>query len=68
MTLDLAAKDLGLIRELADRVGLEMPQAETNLDAIRTAAGAIGGDADFSAVATHLRNERKPVTTRVGGS
>ena len=66
-SLDLAAKDLGLIHELAERVGLDLPQAETNLDAIRTAAGSIGGDADFSAVAARLRNERKGVTQGAGG-
>ena len=59
--------DRGLIHELAERVGLDLPQAETNLDAIRTAAGAIGGDADFSAVATQLRNDRKGATTQAAG-
>jgi 3-hydroxyisobutyrate dehydrogenase-like beta-hydroxyacid dehydrogenase len=66
-SLELAAKDLGLIQDLAGRVGLELPQAETNLDAIRTTAGSIGGDADFSAVATQLRNDRKGVTQGAGG-
>jgi len=66
-SLDLAAKDLGLIQELAERVGLELPQAATNLDAIRTAALALGGDADFSAVAAQLRNERKGVTAEPAG-
>jgi 3-hydroxyisobutyrate dehydrogenase/2-hydroxy-3-oxopropionate reductase len=66
-SLDLAAKDLGLIHELAERVGLELPQAETNLDAIRTTAGTIGGDADFSAVATQLRNDRKGATPQSAG-
>ena len=66
-SLDLATKDLGLIQELAERVGLELPQAATNLDAIRTAALALGGDADFSAVAAQLRNERKGVTAEPAG-
>jgi 3-hydroxyisobutyrate dehydrogenase/2-hydroxy-3-oxopropionate reductase len=66
-SLDLAAKDLGLIHALAERVGLDLPQAGTNLEAIRTAAGAIGGDADFSAVATQLRNNRKGVTPGAAG-
>ena len=66
-SLDLAAKDLGLIHDLADRVGVDVPQAGTNLTAIRAATGAVGGDADFSAVATHLRNERKTATQSAGG-
>jgi 3-hydroxyisobutyrate dehydrogenase-like beta-hydroxyacid dehydrogenase len=65
--LDLAAKDLGLIRALADRVGLELPQSRSNLDVIRTASAEVGGGSDFSAVATHLRNERKAVTPRAAG-
>jgi 3-hydroxyisobutyrate dehydrogenase-like beta-hydroxyacid dehydrogenase len=66
-SLDLAAKDLGLIHDLADRVGLGLPQAGTNLAAIQAAAGEIGGDADFSAVATQLRSERKVVTPQPAG-
>jgi 3-hydroxyisobutyrate dehydrogenase-like beta-hydroxyacid dehydrogenase len=66
-SLDLAAKDLGLILDLADRVGLDLPQAGTNLEAIREATSAVGGDADFSAVATHLRDEPRAVTSRAGG-
>ena len=66
-SLDLAAKDLGLIHELAERVGLDLPQAGTNLAAIQAAAGEIGGDADFSATAIHLRNQRKAATPWVGG-
>ncbi|HET9346088.1 MAG TPA: NAD(P)-dependent oxidoreductase [Candidatus Limnocylindrales bacterium] len=66
-SLDLAAKDLGLIHDLADRVGLDLPQAETNLEAIREASAGVGGDLDFSAVATHLRNERRAATPLAGG-
>jgi 3-hydroxyisobutyrate dehydrogenase-like beta-hydroxyacid dehydrogenase len=65
--LDLAAKDLGLIRDLADRVGLDMPQSVTNLEMVRAASGDIGGGADFSAVATHLRNERKAAAPGAAG-
>jgi 3-hydroxyisobutyrate dehydrogenase-like beta-hydroxyacid dehydrogenase len=55
--LDLAAKDLRLIRDLADAVGLRLPQARVDLDAIEAAAesAAIGGNRDFSTVANHLR-------------
>jgi len=65
--LDLAAKDLGLIRDLAERVGLELPQSGTNLDVVRSAAAAVGGGADFSAVATYLREEQKEVTSQPTG-
>jgi 3-hydroxyisobutyrate dehydrogenase/2-hydroxy-3-oxopropionate reductase len=65
--LDLAAKDLGLIRVLADRVGLELPQSRIDLEIVNDASDAVGGRADFSAVATHLRNERKAVTHAAGG-
>lgn len=53
--LDLAAKDLRLILELAEKVGTTMPQSGTNLDQIR-AASADGGERDFSSVAGHLRS------------
>ena len=66
-SLDLAAKDLGLIHDLSDSVGLDLPQTGTNLEAIRDAAAALGGDADFSAVATHLRSGRNAVTPSAGG-
>lgn len=54
-SLDLAAKDLGLIAALAASVGLAMPQAETNLAAIRAASAAGRGGSDFATVADHLR-------------
>jgi 3-hydroxyisobutyrate dehydrogenase/2-hydroxy-3-oxopropionate reductase len=53
--LDLAAKDLRLIADLARDVGVELPQAATNLAAILATADAGGGDRDFSAVAVRLR-------------
>ena len=65
--LDLAAKDLGLIRVLADRVGLDLPQSRINLDIVNDASQTLGGGSDFSAVATHLRNKRQAVTHAAGG-
>jgi len=56
-SLALAAKDLGLIGQLADKAGMSMPQAKTNLDVIEAAEDSVGGDADFAAVAIHLREE-----------
>jgi 3-hydroxyisobutyrate dehydrogenase-like beta-hydroxyacid dehydrogenase len=65
--LDLAAKDLGLIRDLADRVGLDLPQSRINLDVVRRASAELGGGRDFSAVAKHLRGERQRVTPASAG-
>jgi 3-hydroxyisobutyrate dehydrogenase/2-hydroxy-3-oxopropionate reductase len=56
--LNLAAKDLGLIAALAASVGVPMPQSTTNLDVIRAAEAELGSEADFTAVATHLRTRR----------
>lgn len=53
--LDLAAKDLGLIADLAAAVGVRMPQADVDLAVILAAAVAHGGDRDLSTVADHLR-------------
>lgn len=53
-SLDLAAKDLRLIRDLAAAMGVEMPGAMTDLAVIEAAATTVGGDRDFSAVARHL--------------
>jgi len=52
--LELAAKDLGLIGELADAVHIPIPQARVDLEVI-DAAIAEGAGRDFSAVADHLR-------------
>ncbi len=54
-SLDLAAKDLRLIAALAEAVGVDMPQARTNLHAIEAAAAQGGGERDFSAVASATR-------------
>jgi 3-hydroxyisobutyrate dehydrogenase-like beta-hydroxyacid dehydrogenase len=53
--LELADKDLGLIIELADRLGVAMPQARTNLETIRQAEASQGAQADLASVAGHLR-------------
>jgi len=64
-SLDLAAKDLGLIGDLADRVGLGLPQSQVNLDVVRRASADLGGESDFSRVADHLR---KQMHAGVGGA
>jgi 3-hydroxyisobutyrate dehydrogenase/2-hydroxy-3-oxopropionate reductase len=56
--LDLAAKDLRLIDELATSTGLDLPQAAVNLAVIDAAAAHGGGDRDFSTVAGYLSERR----------
>ena len=53
--LDLAAKDLGLITALAERLGIPVPQARANLALIRTASSGGRGGRDFATVAEELR-------------
>lgn len=57
--LDLAAKDLRLIAELAAERGVPMPQAATNLLVIADASAAGGGSRDFSMVAEFLRESAR---------
>ena len=54
-SVDLARKDLGLILELARRVGADMRQAEVNLAQLTDTADHLGGERDFAALAEHLR-------------
>jgi len=55
--LALAAKDLGLITDVATEVGAPMPQARLDAATIDAAIGSLpaGGDSDLAAVAEHLR-------------
>ena len=62
--LDLAAKDLGLIAELAAEVGLQMPQAEIDLAVVRAASTGGRGGRDFSTVADELRESREKEGSR----
>jgi hypothetical protein len=55
-SLTLAQKDLSLILSLAERAGARLPQAEVNLDSLQAAAAALGGERDFSSVASYLRS------------
>ncbi len=54
--LDLVAKDLDLILDLAREVGAPMPQAETNRAEVGSAVDAGFGLHDMSAVAQYLRD------------
>jgi 3-hydroxyisobutyrate dehydrogenase/2-hydroxy-3-oxopropionate reductase len=64
--LDLAAKDLALIAELAAAVDLRMPQAETDLAVIRAASADGNGRRDFATVAEHLRQPTPHQEERTG--
>lgn len=57
-SLNLVAKDLDLILELARRVGASMDQAAANREAVRRALAAGFGDADISAIAEYLRQQK----------
>jgi 3-hydroxyisobutyrate dehydrogenase-like beta-hydroxyacid dehydrogenase len=54
-SLGLAAKDLDLALDLAERAGATMEQAVTNRRAVRAAIAAGMADADLSALAVYLR-------------
>ena len=56
--VDLAAKDLRLIAELAAAVDLPLPQSTTNLAVIDAVIAAGDGGRDFSTVAAYLRDGR----------
>ena len=56
-SLDLVAKDLGLILELAGRAGATMEQAACNREAVAAAVAAGLGDQDMSAIAGFLRGQ-----------
>jgi 3-hydroxyisobutyrate dehydrogenase-like beta-hydroxyacid dehydrogenase len=58
-SLDLAAKDLRLITELAERLGVPMEQTRVNQRLIVEASARLGADRDASAVASHLRELTK---------
>lgn len=55
-TLALVAKDLGLALDLAERAGVELPQATTNSHTAKTAIAAGLGQRDMSALAELFRN------------
>ncbi|HEV2777828.1 MAG TPA: NAD(P)-dependent oxidoreductase [Actinophytocola sp.] len=57
-TLDLVDKDLALIADLAAQVGVPMRQLTANRAVVRAALEAGLGDADMSALAVLLRNDR----------
>ena len=56
--LDLAAKDLGLIADLAAAVDLRLPQAAIDRQVIQAASVGGRGDSDLATVADHVRHLR----------
>jgi 3-hydroxyisobutyrate dehydrogenase/2-hydroxy-3-oxopropionate reductase len=57
-SLELAAKDLRLILELAATLGLRLPQSRSNLDVVRSTQEEQPRDRDFASVAEYLRATR----------
>jgi len=62
-SMDLAAKDLRLLMDFAEQLGVPMPQARVNQSIIDEASARLGGDRDASAVAVHLRELTKEAAT-----
>jgi len=58
-SVDLAAKDMGLILQLAEQVGADLPQAAIDVEVLREIAAAGGGERDLSWIACHLRDVAK---------
>lgn len=63
-SLELAEKDLGLIADLAARLGIPLPQAMANLKIIRHSESGGNEARDFSFVAEHLRHTAASNTAR----
>ena len=61
--LELAEKDLRLITELADALGVPTPQTRTNLEVIRAAELPGRHGQDLSSIAEHLRQSRAGATS-----
>lgn len=67
-SLDLTAKDLGLIADYAESLGVEMPQAAANRALVREASTGGRGGNDFAGVAAELRTRQaKPAPVLPGG-
>ena len=58
-SLDLAAKDLRLITQLAERLGVPMEQTRVNQRLVADAMDLLGPERDASSVAIHLRELTK---------
>jgi 3-hydroxyisobutyrate dehydrogenase-like beta-hydroxyacid dehydrogenase len=56
-SLELTAKDFGLILGLASELGARMPQAELNADVVQAAIAAGRREQDIAAVAAYLRGD-----------
>ena len=64
LRLELAAKDLGLILDLAAELGQTLPQAELNAQVVGRAVAAGFAESDLALVAQYLRETgQMPITT-----
>jgi 3-hydroxyisobutyrate dehydrogenase-like beta-hydroxyacid dehydrogenase len=65
LRLELAAKDLGLIIDLAAELGQPLPQTELNAEIVAAAVAEGFADSDLALVAEYLRRDgHRPVTAR----
>jgi 3-hydroxyisobutyrate dehydrogenase-like beta-hydroxyacid dehydrogenase len=63
--VELASRDLRLILDLAEKVGADLRQAQTNLAILDEAAAAGHRDEDVSAVAGYLRGSKRAPPARI---
>lgn len=59
-TLDLAAKDVGMLLEEADRAGVPAPQARAVLASLHAAIDEGRGGQDVAAMAAWVRDQSTP--------
>jgi 3-hydroxyisobutyrate dehydrogenase/2-hydroxy-3-oxopropionate reductase len=67
-SLDLTEKDLGLIAEYADALGVPMPQAAVNRALVRQASTGGRGSKDFASIAEELRSRRSAHIPALAGA
>lgn len=58
-TVDLAAKDVALARELADGLGVAMPQAEITHEVLRDAIADGYGGRDMASILTYMKEKTR---------
>ena len=54
--MDLAEKDMRLIQQLAQSTDCSLALVDVNIESLRRASGQLGGERDFSELATYLRS------------
>jgi 3-hydroxyisobutyrate dehydrogenase len=58
-TVDLAEKDVGLALELADQIGVSMPQTKTTLAVLEDAISSGYGDRDMASIVNYIKDRSR---------